>query len=319
MAKNKRKTGYAIRCAAAQALKIQGTLETGYNYDWNIYVDNKQVPSKISLLKHAIPQSSNSEIYNFVFNLNKISSVIGKQAFSRLFTNVATVYYNQYDITFYFILDDGLSYSYVQWTPIYQVFNPPIDCFTDKGWTITIDTKNDQNPTISFLPYGSCTPTNIQCTAVTVQNINFTNCNDRASSLCTEQRKNGFENCENFKRWYNSHEKKCCYCGVKEEDLTQYFNAENCQTKDARQRGEYLEIERVVTAPPACNVYTPDNTKLACYICNNAKSDFLSAQSFKPIARGINLFWQEKLKKYVEFSECDPIWDNDTGCISLQC
>lgn len=108
--------------------------------------------------------------------------------------------------------------------------------------------------------------------------------------------------------WYDDQKQTCCYCGIKEEDLIEYFNEQNPQYfvsnekgKKARQRGKVLEIERVVTAPKSENVYTLDNTKLACYICNNAKSDFLSAKDFEPIAFGIYNFWKTKVGDKIVF------------------
>ena len=53
-------------------------------------------------------------------------------------------------------------------------------------------------------------------------------------------------------------------------------------------------LERVVTASKDKNKYTKQNTDLACYICNNAKSDFISPKNFKSIAYGINDFWKEQ-------------------------
>lgn len=125
---------------------------------------------------------------------------------------------------------------------------------------------------------------------------------------------------EEFLKWYTKEPKKCCYCGIKEEYLTLYFNANNSQyifnkNEKARQRGRYLEVERIVTLKNK-NVYSIDNCALACYICNNAKSDFLSPKGFKSIARGINAFWNEILKKNVKyrykkviFPEKSKIWN----------
>lgn len=117
-----------------------------------------------------------------------------------------------------------------------------------------------------------------------------------------------FKSKEEFLEWYKKQPKKCCYCGVKEEYLKKYFNQENEQYKEARQRGQYLEIERIVTAPKNKNVYSEDNCALVCYICNNAKSDFLSPENFKPIAKGINEFWNNILNNNVVFQEESPIW-----------
>lgn len=127
----------------------------------------------------------------------------------------------------------------------------------------------------------------------------------------SENRREGFKNIYVFYKWYISQNKVCCYCGVKEEDLKKYFHKDNEQYQSARQRGKRLEIERVVTAPKEKNVYSASNCKLACYICNNAKSDFISAKDFKSIAKGINTFWNEILKnseKKAEFPETSDIW-----------
>jgi hypothetical protein len=67
-------------------------------------------------------------------------------------------------------------------------------------------------------------------------------------------------------------------------------------------RGVSLEIERVTTFEERngeilydVNVYNKDNCRLACHVCNNAKSDFISVQEFEPIAHGIHNFWKEKV------------------------
>ena len=133
----------------------------------------------------------------------------------------------------------------------------------------------------------------------------------RINSLATADRIEGFGGRDEFLNWYNNQEKKCCYCGVEEADLKKYFHSKNTQYEDARQRGKFLEVERVITAPE--NKYSKDNCRLACYICNNAKSDFLSAHDFKPIAEGINKFWNDYLKKLdpkkeVKFDSGSEIW-----------
>jgi hypothetical protein len=114
-------------------------------------------------------------------------------------------------------------------------------------------------------------------------------------------------------KWYLKKDKICCYCGVEEIDLERYFNNNNKQyyrneEDKARQRGKYLEIERIVTAPKDKNKYTIQNTDLACYICNNAKSDFISPKNFKPIACGINNFWNNQNIEATFLSESD-IWN----------
>jgi len=113
-------------------------------------------------------------------------------------------------------------------------------------------------------------------------------------ALYTEERAKGFKGIIAFYDWYMIHDTigRCCYCGVHKNDLGSYFDSENnIQYASARQRGKSLEIERIVTSPT--NEYSPENCRLSCYICNNAKSDFISPKDFKPIAQGINVFWKE--------------------------
>lgn len=119
-----------------------------------------------------------------------------------------------------------------------------------------------------------------------------------------EEREKGFGNFSNFIKWYLTKDFKCCYCGVAETDLTKYFNDELfLKYNIGRQRGRCLEIEVVRNY----NNYSSDDCELSCYICNNAKSDFLSAKSFKPIAKGINEFWN-KLGINTVFDENNKIW-----------
>jgi len=128
-----------------------------------------------------------------------------------------------------------------------------------------------------------------------------------------EDRQKGFDNFSNFIAWYLDRDFKCCYCGVKETDLIKYFNDELfLKYNIGRQRGRCLEIEVVKNY----NNYSPDNCELACYICNNAKSDFLSAKSFKPIAEGISKFWNgilnnDNTKALDTFDNNSPIWQKD--------
>lgn len=143
---------------------------------------------------------------------------------------------------------------------------------------------------------------------------------NRIRNTLSKKRLEGFGSREAYLTWflnsYLSPSHSCCYCGIKEVDLKKYFNANNPQyyTNEelkARQRGKYLEIERVVTAGDN-NTYTPNNTNFACYICNNAKSDFLSPKSFKPIAKGIYEFWKNEVGiEDIKFPENSDIWEKD--------
>ncbi|WP_169975951.1 MULTISPECIES: hypothetical protein [unclassified Campylobacter] len=146
----------------------------------------------------------------------------------------------------------------------------------------------------------------------------------RAEKMTTNKRVAEFGGMSIFYNWYKKignedascmSKKKCCYCGVKEIDLEKYFNENNSQYKESkRHRGKKLEVERIVSVGDK-NKYSDTNCGLACYICNNAKSDFISAKDFLPIAKGINQFWNDYFKNNnintkAEFDENSGIWEN---------
>ncbi len=118
-------------------------------------------------------------------------------------------------------------------------------------------------------------------------------------SLFTKDREDGFKNIVKFHDWYLEHDKigTCCYCGVHKDDA----NGNEVFDNSKRGRGQIFEVERLITFPDEKNVYTPNNCRLVCHICNNAKSDFLSVSDFKFIAEGICRFWENKLGKKIDF------------------
>lgn len=107
-----------------------------------------------------------------------------------------------------------------------------------------------------------------------------------------------FKDFRSFYTWYKKQPNTCCYCGVNQEDAVNSKVYKNLKRKT---RAISLEIERVVTFPEFKNIYSPSNCRLACHICNNAKSDFLTSSEFKFIAIGINKFWSSKIRKEVVF------------------
>lgn len=111
-------------------------------------------------------------------------------------------------------------------------------------------------------------------------------------SKCSADRIRGFKSKINFYKWYINQPRSCCYCGVSENILTMYFtNSKNQVSK--RKRGKVLEIERILTDEENNN-YSEENCSLACYICNNAKSDLIYYKDFKHLAKGIHNFWKIK-------------------------
>lgn len=91
--------------------------------------------------------------------------------------------------------------------------------------------------------------------------------------------KEGMEglNFEDFQNWYSS--QRCCeYCGLTEaESELLYLNFPE-STREGK-RGKRLELDRKDPFKP----YGADinNFVLACYWCNNAKTNYFSYEEFK--------------------------------------
>lgn len=79
-----------------------------------------------------------------------------------------------------------------------------------------------------------------------------------------------------FFEWYKRQPRHCHYCGTKEEHLQELFNTQTLSSK--RKRGPSLELER---RDSDRNEYSPENCVLACYFCNNHKSDVISEDDHK--------------------------------------
>lgn len=119
-------------------------------------------------------------------------------------------------------------------------------------------------------------------------------------------------NIEKFKtKFFPQNEKrKCAYCGVPENKLDLLYTVRNG-------RGNRLEYDRIISRDNNGNkiAYSLNNIVLACYWCNNAKTDTFSPKDFKPIAKGINIIWNTKLRKSGElykkilFPNKSRIWE----------
>lgn len=95
--------------------------------------------------------------------------------------------------------------------------------------------------------------------------------------------------------------RKCCYCEVDEDTVMAAFakdEKDKCviSSKKRSFSGE-LQIERKNPNED----YSADNCEFACVICNNAKSDMISADNFtKFFVPGIKKYWkhiEEEIKK----------------------
>ena len=99
------------------------------------------------------------------------------------------------------------------------------------------------------------------------------------------ERKKGFGS---FKAFYNhlfaNGKAKCYYCDTTQDELDRLFQ----KSVSSKKFPKTLAIERL-----DCNQsYTPQNTALACPLCNNAKSDMINAKNFKD-------YFREPMRKFI--------------------
>ena len=95
---------------------------------------------------------------------------------------------------------------------------------------------------------------------------------------------------EEFISWYNEQDKKCVYCGCEKEIIETFYKITKKQNKRPK-RGKSLEVDRKEDEPG----YSPDNCVLACYWCNNAKTDVFTDKEFKPIGKAIGNVIRERI------------------------
>jgi len=93
-----------------------------------------------------------------------------------------------------------------------------------------------------------------------------------------------------FILWYSLQDKTCSYCGCEKEIIEKFYDATKNQNKRPK-RGKSLEVDRKEDKP-----YSADNCCLACYWCNNAKTDVFTYEEFKPIGKAIGDVIRERIK-----------------------
>ena len=92
-----------------------------------------------------------------------------------------------------------------------------------------------------------------------------------------------------YKNWYIQQVKKCYFCGNDNETIKRYL--EKIGEKITKQQNR-LGIDRMDSSKG----YLLENLTLACSICNTHKSDIISADDFKEIARD---YIAPKIKKTI--------------------
>ena len=100
----------------------------------------------------------------------------------------------------------------------------------------------------------------------------------------------------------------CSYCGISLAQIEELGKNGKLNNKRSDTRGYTLEIDRML---PNLE-YSEKNCCMACYWCNNAKTDEFSPREFKPIAEGIREVWNKRLVELgmKEIDAPDPkIWN----------
>lgn len=105
-----------------------------------------------------------------------------------------------------------------------------------------------------------------------------------------------FANFNEFYKWYLTQfekQKGCCYyCKTEESVLTKLFEKKYTSVKRPN-RGKHLEVER---RDSDSNKYNKTNCVLACYFCNNDKSDIFSENEYFEYLKDRKQFFNKQLQ-----------------------
>ena len=96
----------------------------------------------------------------------------------------------------------------------------------------------------------------------------------------------------NLFQWWEITPKVCFYCTLPENFLEELHNQPGHINKRFPQRGKSLEIDRKQADHPYSNI---QNLVLACYWCNNAKTDTFTGPEFILVGRVIKTIWETRL------------------------
>src|ERR1035437_3101133 len=110
-----------------------------------------------------------------------------------------------------------------------------------------------------------------------------------------------FGDFETFHKWYNQQEKTCHYCGLSEAEsqeivMTSLLKS-NRFPQDGKSgrgegRGRWLEVSRFKPK----GKYSQENCVLACYFCNNDKSDVFDGDEYKKFQLNRTEYLKRRIK-----------------------
>ena len=101
---------------------------------------------------------------------------------------------------------------------------------------------------------------------------------------------------KDFIEWYIKQPKKCSYCNTTQQELIKLNDLcknELFINKRNKTRGKSLEVDRIYDNIP----YQKDNCLLACYWCNNAKTDSFDQEDMKYIGNAIRKALERRLNQ----------------------
>ena len=96
-----------------------------------------------------------------------------------------------------------------------------------------------------------------------------------------------------FRHWILEQGEKCTYCGLTSEETIILFNKYPLSTRGGK-RGRRLELDR---KNPHLSYGNLSNLALACYWCNNAKTNYFEFDEFKCIGSAIGKINHARLVK----------------------
>lgn len=95
-------------------------------------------------------------------------------------------------------------------------------------------------------------------------------------------------------QWWETTPKVCYYCSLPENALEELHNQPGHINKRFPQRGKSLEIDRKQADLPYSNI---QNLVMACYWCNNAKTDTFTEQEFIQLGQVMKRIWEDRLNR----------------------
>lgn len=92
--------------------------------------------------------------------------------------------------------------------------------------------------------------------------------------------------------WWERQFKVCYYCKLPEAELERLHNQPGHINKRYPKRGKSLELDRKDPHLPYSDI---DNLVLACYWCNNAKTDTFTSEEFMEVGKVFKEIWKKRL------------------------